>query len=278
MHLSESKGRCNVVQSETRDLVEYTVSDGLATITLNRPERRNALTRDMLIRLRDVVLQSAGDDAVRAVLLTGNGKGFCAGQDLGERDPRKLDGPLDLEAIQHEFYHPLVIALASMEKPVVVAVNGIAAGAGSSIALAGDIVLAARSARFIQSFVKVGLSVDAGGAWHLVRALGPARARALLMTGGEMTAEEAERAGLIWQCVDDETLQDAAHDLARKLAEGPRTAIASIKKAVAAASAAGGFADYLKTEAALQGRTGRDPDYREGVLAFIEKRTPRYGG
>lgn len=265
-----------MLQSERRDLVEHTVSDRLATITLNRPERRNALTRDMLVRLRDLVLESAEDDGVRAVLLTGNGKGFCAGQDLEERDPRKLNGPLDLEAIQHEFYHPLVTALASMEKPVVVAVNGIAAGAGSSIALAGDIVVAARSARFIQSFVKVGLSVDAGGAWHLVRALGPARARALLMTGGEIDAEEAERAGLIWKCVDDEDLQDIAGDIARTLADGPRTALRSIKKAVAAASTAGGFAHYLKSEAAFQGEAGLDPDYREGVLAFMEKRKPQY--
>ena len=278
MHLSESKGRRNVVQTVGHDLIEYSVAEGLAAITLNRPDRLNALTRDMLVRLRDVVLECAGDASVRAVLLTGNGKGFCAGQDLGERDPRKLDGPLDLEAIQHELYHPLVTALASMEKPVVVAVNGIAAGAGSSIALAGDIIVAARSARFIQSFVKVGLSVDAGGGWHLVRGLGPARARALIMTGGEIGAEDAERAGLIWKCVDDGDLLDVARDIARRLVGGPRTAIASIKKAVAAASASDGFADYLQTEAALQGETGRDPDYREGVLAFIEKRKPKYGG
>lgn len=267
-----------MVQTVGHDLIEYSVAEGLAAITLNRPDRLNALTRDMLVRLRDVVLECAGDASVRAVLLTGNGKGFCAGQDLGERDPRKLDGPLDLEAIQHELYHPLVTALASMEKPVVVAVNGIAAGAGSSIALAGDIIVAARSARFIQSFVKVGLSVDAGGGWHLVRGLGPARARALIMTGGEIGAEDAERAGLIWKCVDDGDLLDVARDIARRLVGGPRTAIASIKKAVAAASASDGFADYLKTEAALQGETGRDPDYREGVLAFIEKRKPKYGG
>lgn len=256
--------------------IEWSVADGLATIALNRPARLNALTRDMLIELRSAVEASAGDEAVRAVLLTGRGKAFCAGQDLSERDPRTLSGPLDLEAIQQEFYHPVVTAMACMEKPVVVAVNGIVAGAGSSIALAGDIVIAARSARFIQSFVKVGLSVDAGGGWHLVRALGPARARALLLTGGEIGAEEAEFAGLIWKCIDDDSLADFADSVARQLVNGPRVAMASIKKIVAATSATSQFAEYLKIEAKLQGAAGFSPDYREGVLAFLEKRSPRY--
>lgn len=247
----------------------------VATLQLNRPQRLNALTAELLAGLRAALEDCAADDAVRAVLLTGSGKGFCAGQDLGERDPRTLDGPLDLEAIQKAQFHPIVTLMAEMPKPVVVAVNGIAAGAGASLALAGDIVLAGPVARFILSFVKVGLSVDAGGGWQLVQALGPARARALLMTGGQLTAEEAAAAGLIWRCVPDETLGLEAAGLAEDLAGAPRHAIAGIKRSVAAAQSLP-FQDYLAVEAACQGRAGAAPDYAEGVLSFLEKRPARF--
>jgi len=258
------------------ETVTLGISDGIATLVLNRPDRLNALTRNMLVRLRAALEECAARDDVRTVLFTGAGRGFCAGQDLSERDPRKLDGPLDLEAIQKELYHPVVALMAEMDKPVIVAVNGIAAGAGSGLALAGDIVIAARSARFIQSFVKVGLSVDAGGGLRLVQALGPARARALLMTGGAIGAEDAAAAGLIWQCIDDDALEATARDIALSLAQSPRTALAAIKKAVAAAACADSLEGYLKTEAALQREAGFSADYREGVLAFLEKRKPRF--
>lgn len=259
-------------------LVEWNVEEGIATITLNRPERLNALSRDMLLALRQALDEGLADKAARVVLITGAGRAFCTGQDLAERDPRKLDRALDLEAVQRELYHPVVEAMTLSDKPVIVAVNGAAAGAGAGIALGGDIVLAARSARFILSFVKIGLSMDAGLGWHLVRTIGPARTRALAVLGGEIGAAEAERSGLIWKCVDDDALQGAARDLAAGLAAGPRVALASIKRTVAAACEAGDFSSYLKTEAAHQREAGHSSDYGEGVLAFLEKRKPHFGG
>lgn len=254
----------------------FSIEDRVATITFNRPGRLNALTRELLTALRAAVERCADDDEIRAVLITGAGRAFCAGQDLDERDPRRRAEPFDLEAIQHELFHPVILGLAALPQPVVVAVNGIAAGAGSSLALAGDIVLAARSARFVQSFVKVGLSVDAGGGWRLVRALGPARATALLMTGGALSAEDAAAAGLLAECVDDDALARRARDLAESLSRAPRTAVSAIKRAVAAAEKSANLAAYLEREAALQGEAGAHPDYREGVLAFLERREPRF--
>ena len=256
--------------------IRYSVDNQVAAIVLNRPDRLNALNRSMLVELGEAIRAAAADKTVKAVLLSGEGRAFCAGQDLGERDPRKLDGPLDLGAIQREIYHPIIAGMASMEKPVVVAVNGIAAGAGSAIALGGDIVIAACSSRFIQSYVNVGLSVDAGGGWHLVKALGPARARALLMTGGEISASEAQEAGLIWKCVADEDLKTFSGEIAKRLAEGPATALACIKKAVAAVSAATDYAHYIAVEADLQQKAGMSPDYGKNVLAFLEKKESRH--
>ncbi len=157
--------------------------DGVAILTLNRPSRLDALTRAPMLSLRERITACAADEAIGAALLTGAGNAFCAGQDSSERDPRKQKEPFDLEAIQRELHQPIIATMTSMPEPVIVAVNGVAAGAGSSLALCGDIVLASRSARFVQSFVKVVLSVDTGGGWALVKALGPTRARALLMTG-----------------------------------------------------------------------------------------------
>ncbi len=263
--------------STDAELVTTRLEDSVAIVTLERPSRLNALTRALMLALREKIAACAADDAVGAVLLTGAGKAFCAGQDLNERDPRRYKEPFDLEAIQRELYHPIIASMTSMPKPVVVAVNGVAAGAGSSLALCGDIVLAGRSARFVQSFVKVGLSVDAGGGWALVKGLGPAKARALLMTGGEIKAEEAERLGLIWRCVEDAELFEAALGVARALAHGPRIALGCIKRAVLAASCATDRADYLDVEARLQREAGLADDYREGVQAFLERRPPRWG-
>ncbi len=266
----------NVAQSGNYNSINCAVVDGVASITLNRPDRLNALSREMLLELRDSLQKAASDTSVKVVQLTGNGKAFCAGQNLLERDPRKLKSAPNLEVVQHELYHPIIESLTTIDKPVIVAVNGIAAGAGIGIALGGDITIAAKSARFLFSFVKVGLSVDTGCGWNLVKALGPARARALLMTGGEISSEDAERTGLIWKSVDDRTLSEQASQIARKLVSGPRVAIGSIKKAIAAASASANFSDYLRVEAALQAAAGFDADYHEGVLAFLEKRAPQF--
>ena len=258
------------------DPVLMSVSDGIATITLNRPERLNAITRDLILMLRDRIDTAAADDSVRVVCLTGAGRGFCAGQDLSERDPRGRDEPFDLEAIQAELYHPIVRAIANMPKPVVASVNGVAAGAGSGLALACDIVIAGQSAKFIQSFSKVGLSVDAGGGLALLRSLGMPRAKAALMLAEAIPADDAADLGMIWKSVPDEALQAETEVVVTKLAATPRTALACIKQAMAAAATAPGLGDYLKQEAALQGIAGSHPDYGEGVLSFLEKRKPNF--
>ena len=260
------------------DVLLQRIADGCCVLTLNRPERLNALTGELLRALHAALTKCRDDETIRAVLLTGAGRAFCVGQDLSERDPRKIEWPPKIEETQVELFHPVVLAIKTMPKPVIVAVNGSAAGAGLSLALAGDILLAARGARFIPSFGKVGLSVDAGGGWHLTQALGQARAKALLMTGQPLSAAEAESAGLVWKCVEDSALAQEAEALASQLAKGPTRAFAAMKQAVAAAGTAASFEEYLREEARLQGEAGRTADYREGVLAFLEKRPPRFIG
>ena len=260
------------------DVLLERIADGYCVLTLNRQARLNALTGELLRALNVALARCRDDEAIRAVLLTGAGRAFCVGQDLSERDPRKIEWPPKLDALQVELFHPVVLAMKALPKPVVIAVNGSAAGAGLSLALAGDIAIAARGAQFIPSFAKVGLSVDAGGGWHLTQALGAARAKALLMTGQALSAGEAEGAGLIWKCVDDAALMQEAEALAAQFAKGPARAFAAMKKAVAAAGIIASFEDYLREEARLQGETGRTADYREGVLAFLEKRPPRFNG
>jgi len=250
----------------------YTVADGIASITLNRPTKLNAFTREMLLLLRDALDDAATRKDARVISITGAGRAFCAGQDLGERDPRNLEKPLDLERIQKEIFHPVVLSMTQMQKPVVACVNGIAAGAGSSIALAADIIIAQDTAMFTQSFVKVGLSVDAGGGLQLVRALGPARARALLMLGGNLTADEAAKSGLIWKSVKSVDFKTECQAVLKELVQAPSTALACIKVAVSKASEPEDIETYLNTEAKLQGIAGHDQDYAEGVLAFLEKR------
>ncbi|WP_099864237.1 enoyl-CoA hydratase-related protein [Pararhizobium haloflavum] len=249
----------------------------LTAITLNRPQKLNALTEALLIQLADALKAAQQDQTVRAVLLTGAGKAFCAGQDLADRDPRKHAEPFDLEAIQTRLFHPVVRLMREMEKPVVVAVSGVAAGAGAAIALAADIILAADDARFILSFAKVGLSVDAGAGFALVQALGPARARGLMLTGGTLTGREAVEAGLAFKSVPSANLTDEIDALTTALAEGPTAAYGAIKKAVQAAHTSD-FETYLAEEARLQGLAGKTSDYREGVLAFLEKRQATFRG
>jgi 2-(1,2-epoxy-1,2-dihydrophenyl)acetyl-CoA isomerase len=258
-------------------LIDETIEAGVMTVTLNRPERMNALTGAMLLQFREALERAAADRAIRAVLIRAAGRAFCTGQDLSARDPRKFTEPFDLEAIQKQLFHPIVTLIRTMDKPVVIAVHGAAAGAGASIAIAGDIVLAADDAKFIWSFAKVGLSVDAGAGHTLVHALGAARARALLLTAGSLSGREAADAGLIWKSMPEDELQAEASALARRLAEGPTLGYGLIKKTVAAAETMP-FDEYLADEARLQGAAGRSEDYREGVLSFLEKRPAAFRG
>lgn len=247
----------------------------VAEITLNRPERLNALCPELLEALRDSVHLAERDSGVGAILLSGAGRAFCAGQDLALRDPRVVDWPLDLERIQIDFFHPVLRQMRASTKPIIVALNGIASGAGASIALAGDIVIAAQTSKLSFSFARVGLSADAGCAWFLERAVGPAKARHLLLTAATLSAQQAHTARLVAEVVPDEALHCYCRAFAAQLADGPRTAHSLIKHAVELASRAP-FDDYLVGEAKLQGIAGRTDDYREGVLAFLDKRTPSF--
>ncbi len=252
-------------------------ADGVLTLTLNRPDKLNSFNEDMHLALR-AGFQRAHDDAqVRAVLLTGAGRGFCAGQDLGDRDPRKGGPAPDLGQTLDRFYNPNLRLIRSLEKPVVCAVNGVAAGAGANIALACDIVLAAKSAKFIQAFARIGLVPDAGGSWSLTRILGEPRAKALALTAEPLTAEKAADWGLIWKAVDDGELMDQANAPTRSLAAGPTLGLGLTKRLVQAA-ATNSLDEQLELERDCQQTAGRSADYAEGVTAFLEKRPAMFRG
>ncbi len=267
------KGEANYMS----DTIITTKNKGWVEITLNRPDRLNSFTDEMHRALRANLTDAANDVNVRAVLLTGAGRGFCAGQDLEDRDPRKSDSPPDLGDTLETFYNPLVRLIRGMEKPVICAVNGVAAGAGANIALACDIVLASDKAKFIQSFANVGLVPDAGGTWSLTHLLGLARAKGLALTGEPILAETAQEWGLIWKVVAGDVLMDEARALAAKLAGGPTVGLALTKQAINAAGH-NSFDEQLKLEAKLQQVCGRSVDYKEGVSAFLEKRPPKFTG
>ena len=250
-------------------------TEGVLTITLNRPDRMNAFTEEMHLALRAALNRARTDEAVRAVLLTGAGHGFCAGQDLGERDPRK--GRADLGYTIGNYYNPLIRQIRALEKPVVCAVNGVAAGAGANIALACDLVLAAESARFIQAFAKLGLVPDAGGSWFLTRLLGEARAKALALTAEPLSAAQAVEWGLIWKAVPDDALMRDAEALAARLAAGPTLGLGLTKRAIQAGSA-NPLDAQLELELEYQRRAGYSDDYAEGVTAFLDKRKPVFRG
>lgn len=248
---------------------------GWAIVTLNRPDRLNSFNEEMHRSLAAALGRLADDDACRAVLLTGAGRGFCAGQDLAQRVSD--DGPPDLGATLEAFYNPLIRRIRGMPKPVVCAVNGVAAGAGANIAFACDIVLAARSAKFLQAFAKIGLVPDSGGTFFLPRLVGDARARGLSLLAEPVTAEKAEEWGMIWKAVDDDALRSQSEALAAHLATQPTQALAMIKQALDA-SAANGLDAQLDLERDLQRKAGRTPDYAEGVRAFVDKRQPVFTG
>lgn len=259
------------------DTVLADLGDGVLTLVLNRPDKLNSFNEAMHMALRAGIQRAHDDAQVRAVLLTGAGRGFSAGQDLGDRDPRKGGPAPDLGQTLETFYNPTLRLIRSLEKPVVCAVNGVAAGAGANIALACDIVLAAQSARFIQAFAKIGLVPDAGGSWSLTRILGEPRAKALALTAAPLSAQQAADWGLIWKAVDDAALMDEARALARSLAAGPTRGLGLTKRLIQAA-ATNSLDEQLDLERDAQREAGRSRDYAEGVTAFLEKRPAAFRG
>jgi len=260
------------------DTIRVEAEAGVTIITLNRPDRLNSFNLEMHEAFGKALDAAAGDPACRAVLITGAGRGFCAGQDLSDRAVAPGAGVRnDLGESLEKRYNPHVRKMRAMAKPVVVAVNGVAAGAGANLALHGDIVLAARSAKFIQSFAKIGLLPDSGGTWTLTHLIGEARAKGLALLAEPLPAEKAETWGLIWKCLDDEALLAEAKTLAAHLATQPTGALAAIKAAIHKA-ATGTLDAQLDHERDEQRRLGYSDDYAEGVAAFMEKRTPNFTG
>jgi 2-(1,2-epoxy-1,2-dihydrophenyl)acetyl-CoA isomerase len=252
------------------------IGTGVARLTLNRPDRLNSFT----VQMHDEVsraLEAVSKSDARVLVLTGAGRGFCAGQDLGDRAVAPGGDGVDLGESLEKRYNPLVRRLASLEMPVICAVNGVAAGAGANIALACDIVIAAKSAKFIQSFANIGLIPDSGGTWTLPRLAGQARAMGLALTGEPLTAERAEAWGMIWKCVEDDQLIAETDALASKFAAAPTKGLAATKKLIRE-SGTRSLPDQLDHERDAQRVLGRTSDYKEGVGAFMEKRTPKFSG
>jgi 2-(1,2-epoxy-1,2-dihydrophenyl)acetyl-CoA isomerase len=249
---------------------------GIVRLTLNRPDKLNAFTRAMHAELRQALTLAGADPDCRVVVLTGAGRAFSAGQDLA--DTGLVDGgTLDAGKTLEEAYNPLIELITRLEKPVIAAVNGIAAGAGANIAFACDLVYAARSASFLQAFARIGLIPDAGGTWVLPRLVGPMRARGLAMLAEPLPAEKAEAWGLIWKCVDDDKLEAEVAAAAAKLAGAATYGLALTKRALAASST-NTLAQQLDLERDLQRLAGASPDCAEGIAAFLEKRPAKFTG
>jgi 2-(1,2-epoxy-1,2-dihydrophenyl)acetyl-CoA isomerase len=261
----------------TYEHIIFSSEGGIARITLNRPERLNSFNDAMHAEVRDVLSRVRGDSALRVLLLTGAGRGFCAGQDLGDRAVAPGSEPVDLGASIERNYKPLILSLRALPLPIVCAVNGVAAGAGANLALACDLVIAARSAVFIQAFCRIGLIPDSGGTYFLPRLVGGARAMGLSLLGDKLPADQAAEWGLIWQCVEDAELAPAVEKLLSTLAVAPTAGLAAAKRALNA-SAGNSLEAQLDLERDLQRALGYGADYREGVAAFAEKRAPRFTG
>jgi 2-(1,2-epoxy-1,2-dihydrophenyl)acetyl-CoA isomerase len=258
------------------ETILYTVEQGVARLTLNRPDKLNSFNVAMHQEVREA-LERVVSDGGRVLVLSGAGRGFCAGQDLGDRAVAPGGQGVDLGDSIEKFYKPLVLALRNLPMPVIAAVNGVAAGAGANIALAGDLVIAARSANFIQSFSKLGLVPDSGGTWFLPRLVGNARALGLALLGDKLSAEQAAQWGLIWRCVDDGELKSTVDALAAQLAQAPTLGLARTKRAIYE-SWQRSLEQQLDQERDLQRELGRSHDYAEGVAAFTQKRAPTFTG
>ena len=259
------------------DSILFSIDGGIARLTLNRPDRLNSFTDAMHAEVRDALARVRADATVRVLLLTGAGRGFCAGQDLADRAVAPGSEPVDIGASIERNYKPLVLTLRALPMPVVCAVNGVAAGAGANIALACDIVIGAKSASFIQAFARIGLLPDAGGTFFLPRLVGSARAMGLALLGDKLSAEQAAEWGLIWKCVEDAELPSTVDAMLQHCAGAPTRGLAATKRALQ--QAAGNTLEaQLDIERDLQRELGRSDDYREGVTAFAAKRPPKFTG
>lgn len=258
------------------DTIEFSREGGVARVALNRPDKLNSFNRQMHADLREAIAQCERDATIRAVVLTGNGRGFCAGQDLADLsfEPGNMTDP---GKVVDEQFNPLIRRLQALPKPVVARVQGVAAGAGANLALACDLVIAGRSASFLQAFVNIGLVPDSGGTWFLPHRVGVARALGLAMLGEKLPAEQAAQWGLIWRCVDDDRLDAEVAALAARLATMPTRALAGIKRAIHAALTAE-LSAQLDLERDLQSEMGASHDYAEGVGAFLQRRAPKFEG
>ncbi|MCW5571175.1 MAG: 2-(1,2-epoxy-1,2-dihydrophenyl)acetyl-CoA isomerase PaaG [Steroidobacteraceae bacterium] len=258
------------------ETILFNVGHGIARLTLNRPERLNSFDAAMHGEVRAVLARVVLEGG-RVLVITGAGRAFCAGQDLADRSVAPDAATTDLGKSIGEHYNPLVLALRNLPVPVIAAVNGVAAGAGANLALACDLVIAARSASFIQSFCKLGLVPDCGGTWNLPRLVGQARAMGLALLGDRLGAQEAAQWGLIWRCVDDDAFPQAIESLATQLAAAPTRGLARTKQALYE-SWGHSLAAQLDIERNCQAELGRSADYAEGVAAFVAKRTPAFTG
>jgi len=260
----------------TYETIQFELGDAIARITLNRPDKLNSFTAEMHDEVRRALTEIETRGA-RVLVLTGNGRGFCAGQDLSQRTPTPDGQPPDLGASLRKNYMPLIKRLRALPMPVVVGVNGVAAGAGASLALAGDLVIAKQSASFIQSFSRLGLLPDTGGTFALPRLVGQARAMGLALLGEKLSAEQAAQWGLIWQCVPDEQFEARLEELAAHFAAAPTKGLAATKHALNQ-SLGNTLAEQLELECSLMSELGRSADYAEGVAAFMAKRSPVFTG
>jgi 2-(1,2-epoxy-1,2-dihydrophenyl)acetyl-CoA isomerase len=257
--------------------IQFEVSGGVARLTLNRPDRLNSFNVQMHGEVRDALTQLQNNSEARVLVLTGAGRGFCAGQDLGDRAVAPGGQGVDLGDSIENYYKPLVLALRNLPMPVIGAINGVAAGAGANIALACDLVIAAKSASFVQAFSKLGLVPDSGGTWFLPRQVGTARAMGLALLGDKLPAEQAAQWGLIWRCVEDAELKSTVDQIASQFAVAPTRGLARTKQAIYE-SWGHTLEQQLDQERDFQRELGHSQDYAEGVAAFTEKRTPKFTG
>ncbi len=263
-------------QAANEPTILITKREGYRVLAFNRPDRLNAFNETMHHALRDAIDDAEADKECRVLVLAGTGRAFCTGQDLNDRLAEPGENAVSRSTLE-KFYNPLVRKLRTLPLPVVAAVNGVAAGAGANIALACDIVIAARSASFVQAFARIGLIPDSGGTWSLPRLVGQARARGLALLADPLSAEDAEKWGLIWKVVDDGALEDEVDAICRRCARMPAHGLALIKRALDA-SADNSLDRQLDLERDLQREASADPDYQEGIRAFLEKRKPNFSG